>query len=151
MHLGNPYPYLSDLWACSSQFWPGWVPRKLLLSFDGVQAFPWLDVGGLNYVSLVGAISVSRESVDYELAPPPGYDFFHAYLQTAEAPIKGTVYSIILRKPGGVFNATAGSAVHPSPAYGILNDTWPDGTVVSPNTSYVPPVCTARAALWGEV
>lgn len=151
MHKGRLYPFLPDLWCCEAQWWPGFVPLKLKLEFGAAQNYPWLDVAGLTVVSDEGVPSVGRNTVNYTLAPPLGYSQFFATIQTAFAPDKGTTYSVILRRPGPLFNADAGSPNFPDQNFVVYCDDWPNGSAVLPNVVYVPPTLVMRPAVWADV
>jgi len=65
MHLGRQYPYHCDRWACSSQFWPGFIPRRCRVALPFNSNSGWSTWSLFNRISNNSAISADREMVTY--------------------------------------------------------------------------------------
>lgn len=82
MHLGRPYPFLSDRWACSTCFWPNFLPQFLVLDFAGPN-LDWLEIGFFDSLSLVGeVVTEDREDVQWsftEEEPPATHQMVLEY------------------------------------------------------------------------
>lgn len=152
MHVGRTYPYMHDLWACSSQFWPGFVPRCVFLDFQIGQPYPWDELSGLSFATFDGIVNATREIVDYPCPLFGSWTSLTFRIQTAfPGGIKATVLSMFGTNPLHPSPANAISDPFPTPQYGISCNSWPNGSSVLPNVVYVPPLLSARPALWAEV
>lgn len=155
MHVGKFYPWHEDLWACSAQWWPGWIARKMFWSWGIGSLYPWDLYAGVSQVSEIGIVSMDRETVTYNFPLLGTTTIAQALLYTAGAgTAKSSRWQIFLNDTR--FNTPAAALADPiaAPVYDAAppNADWPTGTVVSPNTGYViPENLVLRPAVWAEV
>jgi len=73
MHKGRSYPYLDDLWAVETTWWPYWAPRKFWVFFAQPQTDPdWSFITIPDQVTATGIVAANRKSVSYDLVGQAG-------------------------------------------------------------------------------
>jgi len=72
VHIGKQYPYHCDLWACSSQWWPGFIPRRCRVALPFNSNSGWSTWSLFNRPSIHSEIANDREKVTYSFGLNPG-------------------------------------------------------------------------------
>lgn len=152
MHVGRTYPWHEDLWAVSSQWWPGWIPRKVVIEWGTGQAYPWNDFSGRVDLSAVGIVTPDRDFCEWAFPLFGPYTYYRVYCGIGElAPDKWSSYGLVCNQPAFNTPAAAASDHKPDPQTAFGNLAWPTGSIVAPNPNYVAPDVLVRPALWAEV
>ena len=139
MHKGLQYPFADDLWAVSSQFWPGFIPRVMRVIFGAVNPFPWDAFAGMTANSVARVTSVNRELVFWEIAQPNPLITLRVTMAVALAPVKATVYTVSWGPLATPAFAVGYSDPTAAPTYGVQCFNWPNGVATPPNLAYVAP------------
>lgn len=158
MHVGKQYPYHTDLWACTSQWYNrtngrGWVPRKIWLEMGDNPDWPWYTLAPFAAASEEGVVAADRQSVTYPFGAVSllGDVFVRIETGSSGPPTGSTRYTLYIHN-GIAVAAAALSPLYPGPQLDVGNSYWPFGVVTPPNTVYIPPADTSvRPATWSEV
>jgi len=151
MHKGRIYPWLPDLWATESTWWPNWVPRKLVASFGQPQTDPqWSFVTIASQTSSEGVVSLERQSVSYDLAGEAGVWSGTIFVFSQRLPIPtATRFLLQITRPGVPIVSNRDSINLFTGPLTIAQ--WSSSDVIPPWYNGTPIDGGCRCALWSEV
>lgn len=152
-HIGRNYPYLPEYWATEAWFWPGFVPWKLVASFDDTIILPWFRLTlGWTGVSQVYSLTDDCKEVTYQFPltlrnGDDGYLLVRLRKVTISSVNKAEWYMVVI--DDGVPFAE-GYAWQPFPQRVVYVDTWDVGHDLPSGTDCLPPPLTIRPATYEE-
>lgn len=151
MHRGNPYPYLTDLWAVETTWWPYWAPRKFYVFFGQPQIHPeWSFITITDQVSDEGLVAFDRRSVRYDLVGEPGVWNAEVFLSNQFTGLPNpTKFQLRIIRPG---IPPVSNRYEIATYTGPLNVAqWALSDVIPPFYDGIPLTGGCRPAVWSEV
>lgn len=151
MHVGRVYPWLRDLWAVETTWWPHWAPRKFYLFFGQPQLNPLWSFIDVDYqVTGEGIVSADRKSVRYPLFGEVGVWNGDLYLFNQFSGLPNpTRFNLIITR-AGIPNVSVRSQI--STYSGPLTIAqWDESDNIPPWYDGSPPSGGVRCAVWSEV
>ena len=150
MHLGRIYPFAFEFWQVETQWWPGYVPKKLYVDCGlGAGTF-WDKLNGGIVTAVMEPDWFGTGNVRWVATGfSPGYNFQFSIVKTADGPPKNYGANASISGPGplvvNAISATNGDSTDFGPF------TFGTSSILPPYSLGTIPPLTIRPATWSEV